>query len=302
VRDALARTLGDASLEVALWLPERSLYVDGTGQPLELPTPDSGRAVTVLGPAEARVAALVHDPALLERRALLEAAGAAARLALENERLQAALRGQLEEVRASRARIVQAGDDERRRLERNLHDGAQQRLLGLGLALQLARAQLGSTADGAAMLLSEAEDELRAALDELRELARGIHPAILIDQGFAAAVRSLAERSPVPVTIAGVPEKRFGDAVEVAAYFLVSESLANVAKYAHASTVRISITRRNGHAVVDIEDNGAGGADPTRGSGLRGLSDRVEALGGVIDVESPTGEGTRIHAEIPCES
>jgi signal transduction histidine kinase len=302
VRDALARTLGDASLEVALWLPERSLYVDGTGQPLELPTPDSGRAVTVLGPAEARIAALVHDPALLERRALLEAAGAAARLALENERLQAALRGQLEEVRASRARIVQAGDDERRRLERNLHDGAQQRLLGLGLALQLARAQLGSTADGAAMLLSEAEDELRAALNELRELARGIHPAILIDQGLAAAVRSLAERSPVPVTIAGVPEKRFGDAVEVAAYFLVSESLANVAKYAHASTVRISITRRNGHAVVDIEDNGAGGADPTRGSGLRGLSDRVEALGGVIDVESPTGEGTRIHAEIPCES
>jgi signal transduction histidine kinase len=301
VRDALARTLGDPSLEVALWLPERSSYVDGAGQPFELPTPDSGRAVTVLGPAEAPVAALVHDPVLLERPALLEAAGAAARLALENERLQAALRLQLEEVRASRARIVQAGDDERRRLERNLHDGAQQRLLGLGLALQLARATLGPAADGTATLLAEAEEELRAALDELRELARGIHPAILTDQGLDAALRSLAERSQVPVTIIGVPEKRLGDTVEAAAYFLVSESLANVAKYADASIVRISITQRNGHAIVDVEDDGAGGADPSRGSGLRGLSDRVQALGGTLGVESPPGEGTWIHAEIPCE-
>jgi signal transduction histidine kinase len=300
VRDALARTLGDPSLEVALWLPERGSYVDSTGQPLELPASGSGRAVTVLGPDEAPVAALVHDPVLLERPALLEAAGAAARMALENERLHAELRLQLEEVRASRARIVQAGDDERRRLERNLHDGAQQRLLGLGLALQLARAQLGPAADGTGTLLAEAENELRAALDELRELARGIHPAILTDQGLEAALQSLAERSPVPVTIVGVPETRLGDAVEAAAYFLVSESLANVAKYAHASAVRISITQRNGDAVVDIEDDGVGGADPSRGSGLRGLCDRVQALGGKLDVESPPSRGTRIHAEIPC--
>jgi signal transduction histidine kinase len=299
VRDALARTLGDPSLELALWLPERASYVDSQGRPLELPPPGPERAVTVLGPAEAPVAALLHDPVLLERGGLLEAAGAAARLALENERLQAELRAQLAELRASRARIVQAGDDERRRLERNLHDGAQQRLLGLGLALQLARAQIGAVANGAAELLGEAEDELRRALDELRELARGIHPAILTDQGLGAAVRSLAERSTVPVTIV-VPDARLGEPVEAAAYFLVSESLANVAKYAHASSVRVNILRRNGSAVIDIDDNGVGGADAASGSGLRGLSDRVQALDGTFRIESPARGGTHIHAEIPC--
>jgi signal transduction histidine kinase len=299
VRDALARTLGDPSLELALWLPEPGSYVDSRGLPFELPPPDSQRAVTVLGPAEAPVAALVHDPVLLERRGLLEAAGAAARLALENERLQAELRAQLAELRASRTRIVQAGDDERRRLERNLHDGAQQRLLGLGLALQLARAKVGAETNGAAELLGEAENELRRALDELRELARGIHPAILTDQGLGAAVRSLAERSTVPVAIV-VPDARLGKPVEAAAYFLVSESLANVVKYAHASSVRVNIIRRNGSAVIDIDDNGVGGADPACGSGLRGLSDRVQALDGTFRIESPAGGGTHIHAEIPC--
>jgi signal transduction histidine kinase len=301
VRDALARTLGDPSLELALWLPERASYVDSQGRPLELPWPGPERAVTVLGPAEAPVAALLHDPVLLERGGLLEAAGAAARLALENERLQAELRAQLAELRASRSRIVQAGDDERRRLERNLHDGAQQRLLGLGLALQLARAKVGVEADGAGELLGEAEDELRRALDELRELARGIHPAILTDQGLGAAVRSLAERSTVPVAIV-VPEERLGEPVEAAAYFLVSESLANVAKYARASSARVNITRQNGSAVIDVDDNGVGGADPACGSGLRGLSDRVQALDGTFRVESPIGGGTHIHAEIPCAS
>ena len=302
VRDALARTLGDPSLELALWLPEQRCFVDGDGRPVELPTSGSGRAVTVLGASDAPVAALVHDPVLLERRALLTAAGAAARFALENERLQAQLRLQLEEVRASRARIVQAGDEERRRLERDLHDGAQQRLLGLGMALQLARSQLVPSANGADELLAEAETELRAALDELRELARGIHPAILTEQGLPAAVRSLAERSSVPVTIVGLPEQRLGEPVEAAAYFLVSESLANVAKYAQASTVRVCVARRNGHAVVDVEDDGVGGADPGRGSGLRGLADRVHALDGTLTVDSRAGAGTRIHAEIPCGS
>jgi signal transduction histidine kinase len=302
VRDALARTLGDPSLEVALWLPERGSYVDGEGRPLSLPAAGGDRAVTILGPASSPVAALVHDATLLERRGLLEAAGAAARLALENERLQAELRLQLEEVRSSRARIVEAGDEERRRLERNLHDGAQQRLLGLGLALQLARGQLGAEANGTAELLAEAENELRAALDELRELARGIHPAILTGQGLAAAVRSLAERSAVPVTIVALPEERLGEPVEAAAYFLVSEALANVAKYAHASNVSVSIARRDDMAVVDVEDDGAGGADPRRGSGLRGLHDRIQALDGDLSLDSPSGRGTRIHAEIPCAS
>jgi signal transduction histidine kinase len=302
VREALARTLGDPSLELALWLAERRSYVDSQGQTLELPSPGPDRAVTVLGSQEAPVAALLHDPVLLERRGLLQAACAAARLALENERLQAELRAQLVELRASRTRIVQAGDDERRRLERNLHDGAQQRLLSLGLALQLARAQIATEANGASELLSEAEHELRAALDELRELARGIHPAILTDQGLAAAVRSLAERSGVPVRIVALPEQRLNESIEAAAYFLVSESLANCAKYARASAVQVSITGRNGNAVVEIDDDGVGGADPAGGSGLRGLSDRVHALDGTLRIESPRGGGTHIHAELPCAS
>jgi signal transduction histidine kinase len=302
VREALARTLGDPSLELALWLPERESYVDSSGQPIDLPSSGPDRGVTVLGPPDSPIAALLHDPVLLERRGLLEAAGAAARLALENERLQAELRAQLAELRASRTRIVQAGDDERRRLERNLHDGAQQRLLSLGLALQLARAELGPQANGATDLLAEAEDELRAALDELRELARGIHPAILTDQGLPAALRSLAERSSVPVNIVTVPAERLGESIEAAAYFIVSESLANCAKHAHASSVRVSVSRCDGSTVIDIADDGAGGADPACGSGLRGLSDRIQTLDGTFSLDSPAGGGTHIHAEIPCAS
>jgi signal transduction histidine kinase len=299
VRDALARTLGDPSLELALWLPERRAYADAAGRPFELPALGSDRAVTVLGSAESPVAALIHDPALVERRALLRAAGAAARLALENERLQAQLRAQLAELRASRARIVAAGDDERRRLERDLHDGAQQRMLALGLALQLARAELDGSSGGAAELLTDADAELRAALEELRELARGIHPAVLTEQGLGPALATLAERSPVPVTITELPRERLPAATEAAAYFLVSEALANVAKHAHASRVRVKV-HVGGRALVDVEDDGVGGADPTHGSGLRGLGDRVHALDGVLEIDSPAGGGTRVHAELPC--
>jgi signal transduction histidine kinase len=300
VRDTLARVLGDPTLELALWLPDQGSYVDAHGRPFTLPAVGSERAVTVLGPPEAPVAALVHDPALLERPRLLEASGAAARLALENERLQAELRAQLLELRSSRARIVSAGDEERRRLERNLHDGAQQRLLSLGLALQLVRAQLGAEANGTSDLLDEADGELRAALDELRELARGIHPAVLSEQGLAAALNTLAERSPVPVTITEIPGQRLAPPAEAAAYFLVSEALANVAKYAHASRVRVRVTQADGLAVVDVDDDGVGGADPTCGSGLRGLADRIHALDGRLELESPQGRGTHLHAEIPC--
>jgi signal transduction histidine kinase len=300
IRDALARTLHDPTLELALWLPERRSYVDTAGRPFELPQPGADRAVTVLGSPDAPVAALVHDPVLLERRALLTSAGAAARLALENERLQAELRAQLAELRASRARIVTAGDEERRRLERDLHDGAQQRLLSLGLALQLARAKLGPEGNGSEELLAEADAELRAALDELRELARGIHPAVLTEQGLGPALRSLAARSPVPVTISAAPEGRLPAPTEAAAYFLVSEALANVAKYAEASRVRVGVAVLDGSVVVDVADDGTGGADPARGSGLRGLADRVNALDGRLELDSPPGSGTHLHAEIPC--
>jgi signal transduction histidine kinase len=299
VRDALARTLGDPTLELALWLPERESYVDGEGRPLELPTPVSGRAVTVLGDSEAPVAALVHDPALLEQRALLRSACAAARLALENERLQAELRLQLAEVRASRVRIVRAGDEERRRLERDLHDGAQQRLLSLGLALQLMRSELGSGANGAARLLGEAEAELGAALEELRALAHGIHPAVLTEHGLGPALRTLAARSPVPVEIKAVPDERLPAPVEAAGYFVVSEALANVAKHARASAVSVHAACEDGSLVVEVEDDGVGGAAPTAGSGLAGLADRLQAIDGRLTIQSRAGRGTRLCAEIP---
>jgi signal transduction histidine kinase len=300
VREALARSLGDPTLELALWLPDRRRYVDAAGRAVSMPDPDGERAVTVLGPADAPVAALIHDPALLERGALLQSAAAAARLALENERLQAELRAQLAELRASRARIVSAGDEERQRLERNLHDGAQQRLLSLGLALQLARARLGPHADEVRELLTEADEELRSALDELRELAQGLHPALLTEQGLGPALRSLAERSPVAVSIAGVPAERLPAPTEAASYFLVSEALANIAKYARASRVSVSLARVDSRLVIDVDDDGVGGADPSRGSGLRGLADRLHALDGELELRSRPGQGTHVHAEIPC--
>jgi signal transduction histidine kinase len=299
LRDALAKTLGDPSLELALWLPDRRVYVDGQGRPFELPEPDSRRAVTVLGEPDAPVAALVHDPALLDQQALLRSAGAAARLALENERLQAELRLQLAEVRASRARIVDAGDEERRKLERDLHDGAQQRLLSLGLALQLVRSELGPDADGAGSLLEDAQAELDAAIEELRDLAQGIHPAVLTEHGLAPALRTLAARSAVPVELRELPSERLPAAVEAAAYFVVSEALANVTKHAHASHAVVSVVVRHEVVVVAVVDDGVGGAVPRAGSGLAGLSDRVHALDGELTIESGAGGGTRLRAEIP---
>jgi signal transduction histidine kinase len=299
VRDALARTLGDPSLELALWLPDRRTYVDVRGREFSLPAPGTGRAVTVLGHPDAPIAALVHDPILLERRALLTAAGAAARLALENERLQAELRVQLAELRASRARIVGAGDEERRRLERDLHDGAQQRLLSLGLALQLVRGELGPDTNGATALLTEAESELAAALDELRQLAHGIHPAVLTEHGLGPALRTLAERSPLPVEIERVPDERLPAAIEAAAYFVVSEALANAVKHSHATSVSVVVASEGGSLVVEVDDDGIGGAATRPGSGLAGLEDRVHALDGRLTVSSQPGSGTRLRAELP---
>jgi signal transduction histidine kinase len=299
VGDALAQALGDPSLELALWLPEAGTYVDAAGREVSLPQAGSGRAVTPLGPVDTPVAALVHDPVLLERRGLLTAAGAAARLALENERLQAELRAQLAELRASRARIVTAGDEERRRLERDLHDGAQQRLLSLGLALQLVRSKLEPDANGAAELLGEAEAELAAALDELRELAQGIHPAVLTEHGLGPALKTLATRSPLPVEIRRVPTERLPASVEAAAYFVVSEALANAAKHAQASAVTVEVACDDASLVVDVEDDGHGGAQPRPGSGLAGLADRVHALAGELAIDSQPGCGTRLRARLP---
>jgi signal transduction histidine kinase len=195
---------------------------------------------------------------------------------------------------------VAAGDEARRRLERNLHDGAQQRLVSLSLALRLAQAKLSADPEGAGDILTAAGDELALALAELRELARGIHPAMLTDRGLGAAVESLATRAPLPVELAAMPDERLPAPVEAAAFYVISEALANIGKYAHASAARVSVTRVDGHAVVEVDDDGVGGADPGSGSGLSGLLDRIEALDGSLAVVSPEGGGTRIRAEIPC--
>ncbi len=208
-------------------------------------------------------------------------------------------KGHEEELRRSRARIVEAASAERRRLERNLHDGAQQRLVSISLFLRLAEGKVESDPAGARDLLARAGDELAHALEELRELARGIHPAILTDRGLEPAIQALVTRSPVPVTLAEAPEERLPENVEAAAYYVVSEALANVAKYAQASAATVRVARLNGRTVVEVADDGIGGADPTRGTGLRGLADRVEALDGRLEVESPPGRGTTIRAEIP---
>jgi PAS domain S-box-containing protein len=217
----------------------------------------------------------------------------------EVHRLNDELHARVEDVAASRARIVTAGDVERRRLERNLHDGAQQRLVAISFSLRLALAKLDSDPAGARAVLVDAGDELALALEELRELARGLHPAILTDRGLRAAVEMLAARAPIPVEIAEIPDERLPEPVEAAAYYMIAEALTNVTKYADASTVRARVAAADGNVVVEVSDDGVGGADPIAGSGLRGLADRVEALGGSLEVISPAGAGTALRAEIP---
>jgi signal transduction histidine kinase len=207
-----------------------------------------------------------------------------------------------EQLTASRARIVQAGDAERQRLERNLHDGAQQRFVSLALGLRLAQSQLAADPASAADLLAQASEELALGLEELRELARGIHPAILTDRGLAPAVEALATRATLPVAINGVPSERLPEPIEAAAFYVVSESLTNIAKYASASRAQVDLAREDGLLLVEVSDDGVGGADPVGGSGLRGLADRVEALGGRLEVSSEPGRGTTVRAELPLDA
>lgn len=213
--------------------------------------------------------------------------------------LDAELRARVEELRASRARLVEAGDAERRRLERDLHDGAQSRLVGLALQLSAARKRAGPDGELADML-ERAQGELQTSLAELRELARGIHPAVLTDRGLEPALYALVSRAPVPVTVQADADGRLPGPVESAAYFVISEALANVAKYAQASHATVAVQQVNGCVTVEVTDDGVGGADPARGSGLRGLADRVAALDGTLALDSPPGRGTRLQAEIPC--
>ena len=299
LREELAEALGDRSLDVAYWLPERGRYVDARGAPVDVPPTEPGRAATTVDRGGVPLAAIVHDAALAEERELVRTVGAAASMTLENERLEAELRARVEELRSSRARIVEAGLAERRRLERDLHDGAQQRLVALALTLRVARSKLGDQVPAVGEILDEASRDLKAAHEELRELARGIHPAVLSDRGLGPAIEALAARAPVPVEVTGTPAERLPQPVEAAAYFVVAEALTNVAKYAGASHALVRVDHLGDRVLVEVRDDGAGGADPGAGSGLRGLSDRLAALDGALEVESPPGAGTTLRATIP---
>ena len=299
LRDALARALGDPSLTIVYWLPEFESWADVEGQPAELPGRDGARATTLLDRDGVRLAALLHNPSLRDEPERLDAVSAAAGIALENGRLQVELRARLEELRGSRERVIDAGQQERRRLERNLHDGAQQRLIALSLQLGLLAEQLGGQPD-ARKRLARARGEIALSLEELRDVARGIHPAVVSGHGLAVGLESLVARAPVPVRLAVELEGRVDERIEVAAYYVVCESLANVGKHAQAGSATVEVGRLNGALVVEVVDDGVGGADSEGGSGLRGLADRVEALGGRLRVWTPRGGGTRVRAEIPC--
>src|SRR3954465_3520011 len=275
LRAALAGALGDPTLELVYWRPSAGHYVTREGHRVELPAPDAGRAVAEVERDGKRVGAIIHDAALDEDPSLVRTAAAAAALQLENEPLHPGLRAPVEELQSSRARLVEVTMGERRRLERDLHDGAQQRLVALSIQLAMARRKLADDPETSGRLLDAARTELEQALGELRELARGIHPAILTDRGLGAALEALAERAPVAVDLHQMPEDRLPAAVEAAAYFVVAESLTNVARYASAEHASVRVGRENGYAVVEVRDDGVGGADPTAGSGLRGMADRL---------------------------
>jgi signal transduction histidine kinase len=285
LQSALGRALGDPSAQV----------VHGGAAPAD------GRSVTPIERDGEQVAALVYDASLDDDPELVEAVSAAAAIALENERLHEESQGRLAELRASRQRLVAAGDEERRRLERNLHDGAQQRLVAIALQLKLIRSRIRRDPAMAEQLADSAVAELALSLEELRELARGIHPAVL-DNGLGPALQALASRSPVPVTVSYHAPERLPQPVELAAYFVASEALANVAKYARATAVDVRVASDGGAVTIAIADDGVGGASPDNGSGLRGLADRVEALGGQLRVASPPGAGTVVTADLPCDS
>lgn len=300
---ALADVLHDPTLRLVFWRPDRRCFVDAADQRIELPGAGDPCVATVLHNGDEPLAALLHTPAALdENPQLVHAVAATTRMSLENEHLHAELREQLDDVRASRARIVEFGDAERHRIERNLHDGAQQRLVNLVLALGIARSLIGSaTVDELGVALDDAAEQLRQALAELRDLARGLHPLILSEAGLGPALTSLAQRSALPVTVLAAPPDRPPPRVEETAYYVAAEALANAAKHAQASAVTISASRVAGQLVVEVDDDGVGGADPA-GCGLRGLADRIAALDGQFVVDSPAGAGTRITARIPCAS
>jgi signal transduction histidine kinase len=300
LRQALARTLGDPSLELAFWFPAERCYVDGDGAPVRLPEGDGSRRATLVERDGQPIAALLHDAFLDDDAELVRSVCAAASLALENERLQAELRARLVDLQASRARLVGATDAERRRIERDLHDGTQQRLVSIAMSLGLLESKLPTQEGEARPLLRETREALTLALEELRELTHGINPPLLVEQGLSAALDELCRRAALPTHLHVRLDRRLPDHVESAAYFVASEALTNAAKHSHASEVQVAASYTDATLTVEIADDGIGGAGTGGGSGLRGLADRVEALGGRFTVSSPPGRGTTLRAEIPC--
>jgi signal transduction histidine kinase len=301
VRAALAATLHDPQLELLYWSPVSEGYVDIDGQPRE-PVAGPGRTVAPISGESGPLAVMVVDEIALQEPALLHAAGAMARLALENERLQAEVRSQLVQLRSTTARLVEAGQDARRRIERDLHDGAQQRLLALSMTLGHARARADGTADPEIRaFLDHAADDLQQAITELRELARGIHPMLLNQEGLGSALRALAERAPLPVQVTA-PAHRFPDTIESTAYFFATEAVTNAARHSAASVVHVEVTVHGDELIIGVSDNGVGGVDTASsgGSGMLGMRDRVVAVGGRMTVSSPTGGGTTVVARLPC--
>jgi signal transduction histidine kinase len=295
----LARVLGDPRLLLAF--PDGEDLVDAAGHPVHLPAADAGQAVTPVDRDGEPVAVLIYDRSLEDDPELVETIGVAAAVALENRQLHAEVTARLAELQASRERIVTAADAERRRIERNLHDGAQQRLVTLALQLSLIQREIRRDPAEAEQLVSSASEELAHSLEELREFARGIHPAAL-EHGLDVALDALAQRAAVPTTVVFEDGPRLAEPVEFAAYFVASEALANVAKHAEASTVTIRLLRTGPDVVITITDDGVGGADPTRGTGLQGLTDRVEALGGRLEVGTPAEGGTVVTATLPLRA
>ncbi len=300
LRQALARTLGDPTLELAFWFPAERCYVDGDGAPVRLPEGDGSRRATLVERDGQPIAALLHDAFLDDDAELVRSVCAAASLALENERLQAELRARLVDLQASRARLVGATDAERRRIERDLHDGTQQRLVSIAMSLGLLESKLPTQEGEARPLLRETREALTVALEELRELTHGISPPLLVEQGLSAALDELCRRASLPTHLRLELDRRLPDHVESAAYFVASEALTNAAKHSHASEVQVAASYADATLTVEIADDGIGGAGTGGGSGLRGLADRVEALGGRFTVSSPPGRGTTLRAEFPC--
>ena len=295
--DALAEVLGDPSLEVGYRLGMGDAYVDASGQLLDLPEPSERRAVTRIQREGQDVAVLVHDPSVLDDPALVDAVASAARLASRHAELQAEIRGQLGELRASRRRLVGAGDAERRRLAQRLSDGALRRLDALG-------AELGSTGRSvdpaleSGQRVAHSQRQIAKAVAELDDLVRGLHPSALREGGLAPAIHGLTEHSPIPIYLS-IPAVRFPLEIEAGVYFVCAEGLANAFKHAMASRIRVTVRHADGAVTVELSDDGVGGADLGRGSGLLGLADRIEALGGWLTIESPAGGGTRLVVILP---